>query len=242
MARTSTPSPQRPAISLRETNKNKRREDIISAAERLIYRTQSTDFSMHDLADEAGVSMKTTYNLIGSKSKVLYVLLSGALEKIDGHPMSRPKPGEVMSVIDMAEVPIGLFTGLPGFYRPLLRYLLGTPNSTERPEFMARAYEFWHRGLVDFAEDYGGRFRTSAMALHLHTYFAGALDLWVQDEIDAEEFRRHLRCAVAMALLPFVEEPQVPVLQAHIDLFQTTAISYEVLVARYAAGGPVELS
>jgi AcrR family transcriptional regulator len=225
--KTATAKKAVPKSSVRETNKNKRRDNIISAAERLIYRTQLTDFSMHDLADEAGVSMKTTYNLMGSKSKVLYVLLSVALDKIDVHPMSRPRPGDVGSVIDMAEVPIGLFTGLPGFYRPLLRYLLGTPNSTERPEFMARAYEFWHQGLVAFGEDYDGRFLASAMALHFHTYFAGALDLWVQDEIDAEQFRRHLRCTVAIALLPYVDKSEIPRLQAHVDDFQSTAQTYE---------------
>lgn len=219
---------------MREQNKEKRRLQIIAAAEKLIFRDRSTEFSMNELADEAGISMKTTYNLIGSKSKVLYALLSTALDKIDAQAMGPSSVSDIGSLVYMAENPIGLFTGMPDFYRPLLRYLLGTPNSTERPIFMARAYRFWLSGVTQFEEAHKGKFNASAMALHLHTYFAGALDLWVQDEIDAEEFRRHLRCAAAMALLPLVDKKQVPMLLSHIDLFRATAASYEASMAAIA--------
>ena len=72
----------------------------------------------------------------------------------------------------------------------------------------------------------------SIMALHLHTYFAGALDLWVQDEIDADGFRSHMRCAAAMALLPLAEAAQRQALQAHVDAFVPTAQAYESAAAR----------
>jgi AcrR family transcriptional regulator len=224
------PSPKNAGTS-REQSKQKRRQQIIAAAERLILKSKSTDFSMVGLANEAGTSMKTTYNLIGSKSKVLYILLSGALDKLDTRALGLVDKTDVNSIVYMAEAPIGLFTGLPDFYRPLLRYLLGTPNSTERPIFMARAYRFWLRGLSHFDEVAPGKLNVQVMALHLHTYFAGALDLWVQDEIDAEEFRRHLRCAAAIALMPHVEKDQHPRLQAHLDLFQSSAESYGAAVA-----------
>lgn len=218
--------PPKRAGSTREQSKQKRRHQIVAAAERLILKSKSTDFSMNDLAHEADISMKTTYNLIGSKSKVLYILLSSALDKVDTQALGLVDKTDVNSIVYMAETPIAVFTGLPEFYRPLLRYLLGTPNSTERPIFMARAYQFWLRGLTHFekAAPHGLNVRT--IALHLHTYFAGALDLWVQEEIDAEDFRRHLRCAAAIVLMPYVERDQHPKLQAHVDLFQGSAASY----------------
>src|SRR5437867_496729 len=74
-------------MSLRERNKEKRKSQIIASAERLVLRGKSTDFSMHELAQEAGTSVKTTYNLIGSKSTVLYSILSKALDKIDKQSM-----------------------------------------------------------------------------------------------------------------------------------------------------------
>ena len=82
--------------------------------------------------------MKTTYNLIGSKSAVLYVLLSAAVDSIDMQPATA-RPGDITAIVDLPDIPIGLFTSEPGFYRPLLRYLLGVANSTERPIFMAEA-------------------------------------------------------------------------------------------------------
>ena len=217
--------------SAREQNKQKRRHDIIAAAERLILQNKSTDFSMTDLAEEAGISMKTTYNLIGSKSKVLYILLSRSLDKIGTQSLNLVDRADIASIVYMVEAPISVFTSLPDFYRPLLGYLLGTQNTTERPIFMARAYQFWSRGLAAFEEQAPEGLNLRMMALHLHTYFAGALDLWVQQEIDAEEFRRHLRCAAAITLLPHVSKEQRPKLQAHIDAFANSAASYGASVA-----------
>jgi AcrR family transcriptional regulator len=219
------------ALSPREKSKSRRRAQIVEAARRLILQHESTEFSMYDLAREAGTSMKTTYNLIGSKSAVLYVLLSAAVDSIAMQPATA-RPGDITAIVDLPDIPIGLFTSEPGFYRPLLRYLLGVANSTERPIFMARAYAFWLRGVTDIAEACDLRFVPSIMALHLHTYFAGALDLWVQDEIDADGFRSHMRCAAAMALLPLAEAAQRQALQAHVDAFVPTAQAYESAAAR----------
>jgi AcrR family transcriptional regulator len=78
----------------------KRREQILDAARRLIRATGGTDFPMRRLAEEAEVSLVTPYNLFGSKSGVLYALLSDSLERLDHAVDVRPsaKPVDAGSI------------------------------------------------------------------------------------------------------------------------------------------------
>jgi AcrR family transcriptional regulator len=58
-------------MSVREEQKNTRRRAILGAARSLILDGKERDFSMLTLAQKAGVSLVTPYNLFGSKSSIL---------------------------------------------------------------------------------------------------------------------------------------------------------------------------
>jgi AcrR family transcriptional regulator len=58
-------------MSVREAQKNTRRRAILDAARSLILDGKERDFSMLTLAEKAGVSLVTPYNLFGSKSSIL---------------------------------------------------------------------------------------------------------------------------------------------------------------------------
>ena len=58
-------------MSVREANKNLRRRAILDAARALILEDKSRDFSMPALAERAGVSLATPYNLFGTKADIL---------------------------------------------------------------------------------------------------------------------------------------------------------------------------
>ena len=53
--------------STRELGKSKRRREILAAARDLMRQSDDLGFSMRTLADRAGVSIATPYNLFGSK-------------------------------------------------------------------------------------------------------------------------------------------------------------------------------
>src|ERR1700758_2100382 len=55
----------------RELQKHARRRAILDAARALILEDKTRDFSMPELAQKAGVSLVTPYNLFGSKSRIL---------------------------------------------------------------------------------------------------------------------------------------------------------------------------
>ena len=58
-------------MRIRELQKHARRRAILDAARTLILEDKTRDFSMPELAQKAGVSLVTPYNLFGSKSHIL---------------------------------------------------------------------------------------------------------------------------------------------------------------------------
>lgn len=189
---------------LREQQKDGRRRAILHAAETLVRESGSTDFSMKELAKRAGFSLATTYNLIGLKSTVLYALLNQCMDRVDLARVATMAKGDpVEHVFQASDAAVTIYTADPDFYRPLMRFLLGVPDPVNRPLFMARAFDYWM--IVSQAlEDSGmfdAQFPAEPFARDLQIFFAGAIDLWVHDELDSNTFKAQIRTGVAMRLL-----------------------------------------
>jgi len=61
--------------SRRELNMQERREQVFNAAREILI-ARPDDFSMRNLATEAGVSVRTIYNLVGERSDVLLAIVT----------------------------------------------------------------------------------------------------------------------------------------------------------------------
>jgi len=178
-----------------------RRGKILEAAETLIRRSGSIDFSMQDLASEAGFSLATSYNLIGTKSTVLYWLLNRSVEQLKNEyramKVVRFNRSEVYRQIEMVT---SFFTSDPEFYRPLIRFLEGVPDAVNRPIFMNSAFDFW----FDLSRNIAEADKTLRLppptesATMMHTFFLGALNRWVHGEIDNESFEIWIKKAAAL--------------------------------------------
>ena len=75
--------PNDPVQSLRELNCEARRQRILAAARTLIARGGIPALSMRKLAQEAGVSVTTLYNLFGVRDDILSALVHDAIDRID---------------------------------------------------------------------------------------------------------------------------------------------------------------
>jgi AcrR family transcriptional regulator len=189
---------------MREQKKEERRRAILQAAGTLIRETSSTDFSMRELARRAGFSLATTYNLIGSKATVLYALLNQCMDSVDLARLSSLKHGDpIEHVFQASDAAVTIYTSDPDFYRPLLRFLLGVPDSVNRPLFMDRAFRYWWAAVQTLAQrgSFQGMFAPQALARDLQIFFAGTIDFWVHNELDSEQFKAQIRMGVAMRLL-----------------------------------------
>jgi len=187
----------------REQNKQSRRQAILAAAEKLIRENESVDFSVSDLATTAGVSVATLYNLVGTKTKVLYELLNQSMDKIDAVNLSSPKNDPFEVAIEAGDIAVNVFTSDPRFFRPLYRFLLGAVEPVQRPAFMNRGFTFWRQRLsVLHTEGYlPPGVTVIEYARDFQLFFAGTLDLWVQNELTEAQFRAQVKHGCILRLL-----------------------------------------
>jgi AcrR family transcriptional regulator len=178
-------------MGLREKHKNERREQILDAARRLIRATGGPDFSMRRLAEEAGVSLVTPYNLFASKSGVLYALLNDSLERLDQAVDTGRSSKPVDSVLELAGIAADVYARDAAFYRPLMQFVLGVRDLEHRPRLMEQSLRRWTRTVQ--AAVRGGLLSASVdqelLARQLMITFIGALELWIHEELDDGAFR-----------------------------------------------------
>jgi len=74
----------------RQANKKLRRERIFNIAKRLIAAKGLEEFTISELADEAGVTTPTIHNLFGKKSDIIRELVSNLIEKMQGNVLNPP--------------------------------------------------------------------------------------------------------------------------------------------------------
>jgi AcrR family transcriptional regulator len=74
----------------RQANKKLRREGIFNIAKRLIATKGLEDFTISELASEAGVSTPTIHNLFGKKSDIIRELVSNLIEQMQGIALNPP--------------------------------------------------------------------------------------------------------------------------------------------------------
>jgi AcrR family transcriptional regulator len=200
-----------PELSVRERGLNDRRARILDAAEQLIRETGNTDFTVATLAERAALSGPTPYNLFGSKAAILYVLLNRSLDPVVA--VERKASGvadPVTRVLAAANLAADLFVNDPVFYRPLYQFLLGVGDSEQRPAFLQRSLEFWQRAVGNLMESVPAplAMQSVGLARMLVMNFVAALELWVHQELDHQQFRAQVLYGAAMLLLGFSSEPQ----------------------------------
>jgi AcrR family transcriptional regulator len=131
-------------MSVREAQKNTRRRAILDAARSLILDGKERDFSMMTLAEKAGVSLVTPYNLFGSKSSILLeIVREDIYERITlVEALASDSLGEWVAALSatLAEV----YYRNRHFYRRMIVTLVAQQNAdTQRAslEFSYRIFE-----------------------------------------------------------------------------------------------------
>ncbi|MGD9663910.1 MAG: TetR/AcrR family transcriptional regulator [Novosphingobium sp.] len=194
--------------SKREMAKEGRRQAILNAAERLIEETGETDFSMKQLAERAGISTFTTYNLIGQKAEVLYTLLDRSLDDIDALAMMQagkidPVTKPLEYLFEAVDNIVHVFTGRSALYKPLFRFLLGVRDATHRPNFMKRSSDYWRFAYAPL--DNAGLIKPPVQKIDMvrqaQHLFTGVLEYWVHDDLSDKDFSDHIRHGYALHLL-----------------------------------------
>ena len=168
-----------------------RRQKVVDAAEKLIRKTGSTDFTMAQLAKAAGMSRATTFNLFDSKLSVLYALLYRSLDGIDDMRTTAPTDADPFVHLMHAATDVSrFFVGDAPFYKALYRVLLGVSDPEHRPAYLERARLYWRKAMVgmESARLFTPEFPPEQLALELVIHYLGVMDLWIHGELDDAQF------------------------------------------------------
>lgn len=192
---------------MRERRKDERRNRIIAAAETLIRITGTTDFSMQDLAKQAGLSTPTSYNLIGSKAAVLYLLLNRYQDRVDYAQLSKVKSkNPFIHVLKAADAAVNVYVADAQFIRPLMRFLIGAVEPDHRAGFMNRGFKYWYLAFTPlYKSELIDEIEITLLSHQFVIYFTGVIDFWVQGEISDEQFKLTARHGTAMCLSSIAE-------------------------------------
>ncbi|MCE4222397.1 TetR/AcrR family transcriptional regulator [Methylobacterium sp. C25] len=180
------------------------RERVLDAAERLLAQG-SADFSMRELADDAGVSFATPFNQFGGKGAIMLALSSRRIAAMHAQLGEAVLPeaacGRVLLAVDIA---VQVMLASPAVNRVVMG-AIGSPNE-EPGEVSAQSRSLWAEALGP-GEELLSATRPLALAVlpdHLAIAFRGVLSFWTAGEIPDASLGPRARAAAAAALLGFV--------------------------------------
>ena len=178
----------------RQANKKLRRERIFNIAKRLIAEKGLEDFTISELAEEAGVTTPTIHNLFGKKSDIIKELVSNLIEQMQGvtrNPPADPIENTKFFVNSVAAV----FEQDTDFYRAAFmsaeQVRLFDPTIPDglfqRAQQLAAPRKEWYEsGLLL------GNIEPSTIMKRVHnSNRLGRID-WVSSYIDLNQFRHQV--------------------------------------------------
>lgn len=116
-------------MGIREDSKSARRHAILAAARTLIQADRAGDFTMAALAETAGVSLATPYNLLGSKAQILLEIVREDIFEPVSH-LAVPADADLAGwVTGLARTLAGVYYPNRHFYRRMIVTLVGQESA-----------------------------------------------------------------------------------------------------------------
>jgi len=171
------------------------------AARTLMQKTGRTGFSMRALADEAGVSIATPYNLFGSKQAIMFAVLDADLELYQQR-LASLRVDELETFFRAVSVATALYSTEPSFYRAVLFAVYNEGGREYRAMFGGPRHAMW-KGFVEAAVTAGylsEALNADAFAATLaRTFFSSILE-WVSGELSLAELEAWAQYGFALVL------------------------------------------
>jgi AcrR family transcriptional regulator len=180
------------------------RARVLAAAERLLG-TGRPDFSMRDLAAEAGVSFATPFNQFGNKGAILQALSAERIASMQSRFSALERSGDAPSRVFAA---VGIATAVmlekPAVNRAVMGGL-GAPGD-QAGRVWAQSRALWAGALGDGEGLAPAKVSLALDALpgQLALSFRGVLSFWSAGEIADDELAARAASAAAALLLGFV--------------------------------------
>ncbi|MBN8871732.1 MAG: TetR/AcrR family transcriptional regulator [Rhodospirillales bacterium] len=181
------------------------RQRVIDAAERLL-RDGKADFSMRDLAAEAGVSFATPFNQFGSKAAIMQTLSTRRIDTMESRFIAAPPLTDTVDRVMLAiDTAAAVMLEEPEVNRAVMGWL-GTPSSSPG-QVWARSTALWTLalgtgdGLIAVRRDQALRCLPGQLAFG----FRGVLSFWTAGELPDAALAASARELARTLLLGFTE-------------------------------------
>ena len=178
----------------RQANKKLRRERIFNIAKRLIAAKGLEEFTISELADEAGVTTPTIHNLFGKKSDIIKELVSNLIEQMQGNSLN-PPIDPIENAKFFVDNVVALFEQDTDFYRAAFmsaeQVKLFDPRIPDglfqRAQQLAAPRKEWYESGL-----FLGNIEPSTIMKRVHnSNRLGRID-WVSGYIDLNQFRHQV--------------------------------------------------
>lgn len=209
-------------LSARELGKSQRREDILGAARELMRQSGDLQFSMRALAERAGVSIATPYNLFGSKQHILLAVLNVDLLEYE-QAVSRLHADAIDVLFQGISIMSAMLRREPEFYRNVLNAV-----SRDGPEFRQMVngprYVLWKKLLRQATEAglLADDMDPDAFAIASSQISIGNVLEWAMGSLSLDEMEARNQYGLALVLLAVATDKSRPQLQARLREAEAT--------------------
>ncbi len=190
---------------LRERNRQLARDIVLDAAERLLQKGETADFSMRALAAEAGVGFATPFNHFGGKNAIMQALSSRLIERMATRFRDEAPSGDAVDrILAMGRISIALLLEKADVHKAMVGSLgVASPVPVSVRE---NSRELWSLALGDLAGvavDLRG-LAQAVLADQLAFHFRGCVSFWIAGELQGEELETAFHSGACTILLGFV--------------------------------------
>lgn len=186
-----------PKTSRRELGKGRRRDAIVQSACELLRRIAYADMSVAMIAEGAGLSTATVFNLFGSKSAVLEAVVERDSEAVQRRILDRRGADGLELMFDAARLMADRYRRNAPAYRNALAAQARIAARTEQT--------FWLRlvrtAMID--GDLGATVDSVHIAKLLTYLQTGALVQWLAGAISSDQFESDVVRGMAAVLAPY---------------------------------------
>lgn len=191
-------------VSQRETSKQQRRERIISNARELIRSGGVDGLSIRNLADRAGVTVPTIYNLVGNKTVILETLAREITQRLVMTHRASTTADPIAKVEEVVQQLVAIYAADEKLCREVLAALdrlnspmspTGNPNNPAKLVAIEDCEHALQEGLLL------GNFPTLTLAESLLNAFTQAQHAWLLGHITLTvmEYTALRGCFIALA-------------------------------------------
>jgi len=186
------------------------RQRVIEAAERLL-RQGKAEFSMRDLAAEAGVSFATPFNQFGSKAAIMHAISATRVELMGSRFREGAPPRDAMDRILFAvDTAASVMLEESVVNRSVMGWL-GTASPAAGTA-LKRSEAFWTLalGTIDGVAPAGREQAARSLPRQLAFGFRGVLSFWTAGELADDELAACAREVALAIVLGVVNGPGKP--------------------------------